>query len=126
MTEPVEQPNYQIPMSMSMPTPPGMTPGMEIVAYRLSQVEMEVSGLDKKLDKIAQTISDNYISNKTLELILTPVNARVQDLEDKREEEGRVKAADQRQMKLLMIAAGVSALLTPIGAALIAAIISKG
>lgn len=125
MTEPVEQPNYQIPMNLSMPTPPGMTPGMEIVAYRLSMVESEVSGLDKKLDKIAQTISDNYISNKTLELILNPFTSRIDELEKSKIKEGETKAADQRQLKLIMIAAGASALFSPVGAALVALILSS-
>lgn len=80
----------------------------KVVAWRLTQVESAVSGLDTKLDRV---ISE-YPTHAILANLLAPINREIQELKEQRNKESEEKIRSQQQLKLAILTAVFSPVAT--------------
>lgn len=80
----------------------------EVLAYRMSIVETELSGINNKLD---QWIS-RYPSNEVLELILNPMRQDIKEVKSQLASDQESKNRDRQQMKYTTYAAVIGPIAT--------------
>jgi hypothetical protein len=79
-----------------------------VLSYRLTRVEQELIKIDGKLDIFSQ----NYPNSQTLALMLDPLISRVRELEDKEKDEEKRKNDLVAQLKLAVVVAALSPLIS--------------
>lgn len=79
-----------------------------VLAYRMGRVESQLGHIEGKLDLIAQ----NYPTTATIQLLLEPLKEKVEALETKNKEEESNRTAGAAQLKMAVIAAVVSPVIT--------------
>lgn len=89
-----------------------------VLAYRMGQVELRLSELKGQLDGI----SGHYPTTETINLMLTPLRDNIRELEAKNKAEEQAKASYLSQLKLAIIAAAVSPILSAVVAVIVASL----
>lgn len=80
----------------------------KVVAWRLTQVESAVSGLDSKLDKVISEFPTHTI----LANLLAPINREIRDLKAQRDRESEDRIKHAQQLKIAVLTAVFSPVAT--------------
>lgn len=105
----------------------------KVVAWRLTQVESSVKGLDDKLqssvkgldDKLDRVINE-YPTHTILANLLEPINREIRDLKAQRREEETDKVKHAQQLKLAVTMAFIGPAMTFIVTLILANSLGKG
>lgn len=111
---------------MHQTPPPGhmqldASESLALVAYRLGELEKVVGTMNGKFDKVA----DLYVNHASLVLILEPIKTAVRELQDHNKEEEKSKNQASSQLKLAIIVAITSPIVSAVVTILIGTAVVK-
>ena len=94
---------------------------LAVIAYRLGQLETVVGKIDNKFDRVA----DLYVNHASLTLILNPLKEKINELENENKAKQTEKDQAASQLRLAIIVAVMSPIVSAIVTILIGTAISK-